>query len=535
MLRATTYTHQFCRHTAVSVVAKGKRTLTQQILLVIALLALTSSCATNPVTGKNEISLFSERWELSVGQQQYQPGRQSQGGDYVVDPMVQAYVQEIGDKIAAVSDRPLPYEFAVINNSTPNAWALPGGKIAINRGLLTELNSESELAAVLSHEIIHAAAKHGAQGMQRGLALQAAVLATTVATTDAEYGKVAALGTGLGAQLINSSYGRNAERESDLYGMNYMSRAGYDPKGAVVLQETFVALSGNRDSSFIQGLFASHPPSQQRVDANRAHLQQLPAGGIVGRERYQQMTRRLQQSKPAYAAYDNARTALTDQRPDEARALLEEAMTIEQEEAQFYALLGDIETHENRLWSAARAFDKATALNPNYFYPHLRRGLLSHKRREYALAEVHLRRSVELLETAQAYNALGDIANRDGREQEAEEYYAKAATDSGPSGQAAASSLVKLRVSNNPGAYISFETGSSSDGELLLGLSNTAPRDFRSVGYEISFVDVRGRSQSSSGSLAYIAANSKQFVNTALRIAPSQVVSLRVTGLSLDE
>ena len=68
---------------------------------------------------------------------------------------MQAYVQEVGNKLAAVSDRDLPYQFAVINNSVPNAWAMPGGKIAINRGLLTELDSEAELAAVLGLSLIH--------------------------------------------------------------------------------------------------------------------------------------------------------------------------------------------------------------------------------------------------------------------------------------------------------------------------------------------------------------------------------------------
>ena len=82
--------------------------------------------------------------------------RQSQGGDYVADPKVQDYVRQVGNKLAAVSDRKLPYEFSVVNDSSANAWALPGGKIAIHRGLLTELKSEAELAAVLSHEIVHA-------------------------------------------------------------------------------------------------------------------------------------------------------------------------------------------------------------------------------------------------------------------------------------------------------------------------------------------------------------------------------------------
>ena len=119
--------------------------------------------------------------------------------------------------------------------------------------------------------------------MQRSALLQAAVLATGIATQDSDYGQVAAIGAGAGAALINSKYGRDDERESDIYGMNYMSRAGYNPNGAVELQQTFVELKDNKQPDFLRGLFASHPPSQERLVANRAHANTLPAGGVGNR------------------------------------------------------------------------------------------------------------------------------------------------------------------------------------------------------------------------------------------------------------
>ena len=121
------------------------------VLLIAALAVITTACGTNPVTKKKEIQLVSESQEISIGKQNYSPARQSQGGDYIIDPELTAYVQSVGDKLAAVADRKLPYEYAVINDSTPNAWAMPGGKIAFNRGLLYELNSEAELALSLIH------------------------------------------------------------------------------------------------------------------------------------------------------------------------------------------------------------------------------------------------------------------------------------------------------------------------------------------------------------------------------------------------
>lgn len=123
---------------------------------------LMTGCVINPVTGDRELALVSADQEIAIGEQQYAPSQQMQGGEYSIDPELTAYVKGVGDRLAAVSDRQLPYEFVVLNSSVPNAWALPGGKIAVNRGLLTELGSEAELAAVLGHEIVHAAARNAA-------------------------------------------------------------------------------------------------------------------------------------------------------------------------------------------------------------------------------------------------------------------------------------------------------------------------------------------------------------------------------------
>ncbi|MCZ6584585.1 MAG: M48 family metalloprotease, partial [Gammaproteobacteria bacterium] len=149
------------------------------------------ACSVNPVTGERQLTLISTAEQIAIGEAQYFPSRQMQGGDLVIDPGLNAYVAGVGHRLASHSDLALPYEFVVLNSSVPNAWALPGGKIAVNRGLLLELDSEAELAAVLGHEIVHAAAGHGAQAMQRGLILQGVLLATTVAATGSDYSDLA--------------------------------------------------------------------------------------------------------------------------------------------------------------------------------------------------------------------------------------------------------------------------------------------------------------------------------------------------------
>ena len=490
-----------------------------------------TGCATNPVTGKSELSLVSESWELKTGAQQYLPARQSQGGDYVADPEVQAYVQEVGAKLAAVSDRSLPYEFAVINNSTPNAWALPGGKIAINRGLLTALDSEAELAAVLGHEIVHAAAKHSAQSVQRGALLQAAVLATGVATADSDYGEVATIGAGAGAALIHSKYGRNAELESDFYGMNYMSRAGYNPNGAVELQQTFVELKDNKRPDFLEGLFASHPPSQERLAANRAHAKTLAAGGVDGKQRYRQVMQRLIDAKPAYEAYDEARQAVADNRFKAARRLVEQAIDLEPREGQFFALLGDIDVEEQAVTAADAAYDRAISLNPDFFYAHLRGGILNEKRGRIAKAKNQLNRSLQLLETAQAYNALGSIAEREGNFEEAESLYAKAAADAGATGQTALTSLVSLRSQQEPQRLINLRWGVGQSGTVIVEASNTTPRTLLGINLQIRLTDLKGNVDIHTRRLGGIPANRAQLLDTRLRPASDRVT---VSVLSID-
>ena len=205
------------------------------VFLLLSFVTL-SACSVNPVTGKREMVLMSTAQEIEMGKQNYAPMQQSQGGAYDVDPELTAYVQRVGNKVAAQSNVNLPYEFVVLNNSVPNAWALPGGKIAINRGLLTELESESELAAVLGHEAVHAAARHSAKQQSTAMLMQVGVMGTMVVASDSDYGNLIAGGASVLAQAGLAKYGRNAELESDYYGMQYMSAAGYDPQGAGTLQ-----------------------------------------------------------------------------------------------------------------------------------------------------------------------------------------------------------------------------------------------------------------------------------------------------------
>ncbi len=465
----------------------------RSLLAALGLALALSGCAVNPVTGQSQFITVSPEQEIALGEQQYVPTQQSQGGVYDIDPALNDYIREVGGKVAAHAENPLPYEFVILNNSVPNAWALPGGKIAINRGLLVELDSEAELAAVLGHEVVHAAARHTAQQMSRAALSQVFVVATAVVAGDSQYGQMAVGSAATGVQIILSRYGRNAELESDLYGMNYMSKAGYDPQGAVTLQETFVRLSEGRQQDWLSGLFASHPPSMARVEANRKTAASLPPGGDLGVERYERMIAKTLEVKPAYDAYDEGRAALAD--GDEAKALelAEQALDQFPAEANFHSLRGDVRLMEENYAWAETNYTRALERRDDFFYYHLQRGIARRELGNNAGAKADLENSIGLMPTANAYFVLGTIAEDEGDIDAAIEYYKPVAEQQGEIGEAARRRLARIDLPRNPAAWVPFDCVADSAQNLVVRVRNDAPDAIRNIEVIVTYTGSDGR------------------------------------------
>ncbi len=494
--------------------------------LLITLGLITPGCGTNPVTKKRELQLVSESQEIAIGKKNYGPTRQAQGGDYTLDAELTAYVQSVGNKLAAVSDRKVPYEFSIINDSTPNAWAMPGGKIAFNRGLLYELNSEAELAAVMGHEMVHTAARHGAKDMERGLLLQGAMIAVGIGAQNSDYANLIVGGAQVGAQLASSKYGRDAESESDFYGMHYMKKAGYDPSAAVTLQETFVRLSAEHKSNFIDGLFASHPPSAERVAANKNTLNQLGAGGEMGKDSYTQKVSKLKSTQAAYKAYDEAVKALASKDLDKARVLINQAIAGEPREAKFQELLADMALLQKKPEAALALYAKAIAMQPDYFKPHVQSGIALFNMGKKAEAEAYLKRANELLPTAPAYNLLGQIAEGRGEPDLAMQHYQIAAESKSDIGQQAGARLARLDLPRNPAKYLQARVEVDRTGNLFAVLQNNTAIALRRVQFKLVKYDTKsGRMISRSASLSMrggIAAGAKSQMALGVKVASLQ-------------
>lgn len=467
--------------------------VSKRLLCLCTLTLFIVGCGTNPVTGKRELSFISTATQIQQGEQHYIPSQQSQGGQYYLDDSLNAYVSEIGQNLVVASRTALPnapdlpYEFVVLNNSVPNAWALPGGKMAINRGLLVELNDESELAAVLGHEIVHAAAGHSAAQQSRSTIFGLGAAAVGMAASDSKYGNIINYGSQMGAAAWMARYGRDDELESDRYGMLIMAEAGYDPQGAVRLQETFVRMSEGRQQDFISGLFASHPPSQQRVDANRAFLAELPGGGKVNRDRYQRAIKQLKKDAEAYDAQDEAIKALNDENPDLALKALDRAVKQQSGEGQFWELRGHAWKMKGDNSNAEKAFTTAINKNGNYFQHWLARGILRKEAGRNRAAESDLKRSQELLPTAASAYYLGEIAESRGDRNSAITYYQQAASAGGSAGTAAQTKLVRYDLSANPSKYLASGILLTDKGELVAAVRNDS--GLAVTGVQVQLVD----------------------------------------------
>jgi predicted Zn-dependent protease len=247
-----------------------------------------SGCAINPATGANQLMLVSESQEIQMGQQ-YDSQVVATIGLYS-DPTWQRYIQQLGARIAATSDRPnLPWTFRVVNDPAINAFALPGGFVYVTRGILPYFNSEAQLASVLGHEIGHVTARHTAAEMSKqqliGLGLAVGSMASPAV---AKYAGTANQALG----VLYLKFSRDDESQADQLGLRYMLRANYDPREMpavfVMLDQEGKAAGG---SGRLPEWLETHPTPVHRLEAINQQIAALPqnfAGTIVSRDAYEQ-------------------------------------------------------------------------------------------------------------------------------------------------------------------------------------------------------------------------------------------------------
>ena len=298
----------------------------------LVLLVAAAGCTVNPVTGKSQLDLLGEAQEVEMGKQYYPGAVQSSLGP-IDDRELQAAVARAGNAVAGVGHRPaLPYEYTAVNDPQVNAFALPGGKICITRGLLSRMESEDGMAAVLGHEVGHVTARHAVAAYNRQMLTTALLVGGGIYmdAKDVENKELISLGAVIGAQMVMAHYSREQERQSDELGLDYAVKAGYSPTGMIETHRVLLSLQKQKPGA-IERMFASHPMSAERLATAEKRVAALPP---EVRDRplkvapYRQATSRIVAERPAWDLASDAQALLGNKKNKEAEAKLAEAVRL---------------------------------------------------------------------------------------------------------------------------------------------------------------------------------------------------------------
>jgi predicted Zn-dependent protease len=247
-----------------------RRGLAAALAVALGLLPL-AGCSTNPATGKQQLNLIGEAQEIQMGRE-YHEQVVRQIGLYP-DEDLQEYVQRVGARLAADSERPeLPWTFRVVDDAAVNAFALPGGFIYVTRGIMTHMGSEAELAGVLGPEIGHVTARHSVNQLSKSQLASIGLLGLGLAFPSEfrQYGDLAQLG--LGAMFLK--FGRDDERQADDLGLRYLAREGYPPQALGELFTLLTRVSQKENQGRLPNWLSTHPNPEQR----RGRVESVTAG-----------------------------------------------------------------------------------------------------------------------------------------------------------------------------------------------------------------------------------------------------------------
>lgn len=227
--------------------------------------AALAGCETVPITGRSQLVLLPEASEIQMGLQAYREILQRSRVSH--DPAANARVQRVGGRIAEATARTgYAWEFKVLEDKQANAFALPGGKVAVYTGLLPITRDDAGLAAVLGHEVAHVIARHGAERVSQGLLVQVGLAATQAALARNDPRTVQRVTSLLGAGAVVGvllPWSRTQESEADHLGLIFMAKAGYHPSAALDLWNRMAEASRRepRPPEFL----STHPSSETRI------------------------------------------------------------------------------------------------------------------------------------------------------------------------------------------------------------------------------------------------------------------------------
>jgi predicted Zn-dependent protease len=366
---------------------------------VLFFLALVTGCVTNPITGKQQFSMVGKS-ELITLAKQAVPSQFA--ADYGVfnDAQVNAYVTQVGRRLIATlkpSDvvyPDMPFNFQVVNAVYVNAYAFPDGTVAVTRGMLAELEDESQLAAVLGHEIAHVNCGHTAAAMSKSTVYDALVSGASgyLASSGSSWADIVNTAGRLGSSVVLASYSREQERQADQGGLMYMVRAGYDPQGMTALMKLLVRISGSNPSALEQ-MFATHPMSAERLQTAETRIRTEYAGrnaGVNQRAAFLAATAALRKSKQALTQFATAENQLAQKQFAAAKSAAEQGLRLAPDDYVGLMLVAQANQLGGDLAGTQKAAQAAASVSPTGA---LAQGLLAQcalQRKDFGTALLHL-------------------------------------------------------------------------------------------------------------------------------------------------
>ena len=339
-----------------------------------------SGCATSPVTGERILVGMSEEEERQVDRQ-VAPHQFSQDMGAVQDEAVNGYLSAFGGRMDDLTQRPnMPYSYRVLNANYINAYTFPGGAMGVTRGIVTELDNEAELAALLGHEMGHVNARHAAQRQGQQMLSQAAVVGLAVAASvvDSSWGGLAAVGGQVGASALLASYSRDNEREADALGQDYMVRAGYPASGMTQLHGLLVR-EAKETPSLLETMFSTHPMSAERLATAQRLAETRYAASLKAdpqRERFMDSTASLRRLKPAIDACKSGEVAMARKQLPQAQGEFAKALAAAPRDYPSNLLMARCLAAQGKQKDALRYADAARSIYPQEAQAHKLTGVL---------------------------------------------------------------------------------------------------------------------------------------------------------------
>ena len=367
------------------------------LFLFFILFFLACTQVYDPLTGKKVFTVLPPEEEIAIGKKLVPQAIAEFEGQYP-DKEVREYVKKIGLSITKKTPRKLPYEFFITNSSVVNAFALPGGKIVITRGIFLLFDEECELASVLGHELGHVNARHHARFLEKQMGLSfllqiGALLIGGETLTERVILRLAEMG----ATLLSLKFSRDQEREADRLGVQFAARAGYDPRCMIKVFEKLKKEEKERPPEWL----STHPLPENRIREVAALIRKLgiPENLKRNSEEFKRIKKKLLQTKKSYEVYEEGKKLFYKNLRKEALQKFEKAIKLYPDNQIALAYAAYIYIQEKNYKKALKYSDRVIKIDPLLLWGWYVKGIALFKLKRFEESIRVLEHAKKLVET----------------------------------------------------------------------------------------------------------------------------------------